>query len=72
MTATYTFDVFSSLDGFGSYTAAATGAAIGVSKDPSFSTAASPCTRRSSGWSTGPTPIGNSWSCWARAPRSPR
>ena len=42
MTATYTFDVFSSLDGYGS--PAATGAATGVSKAPSCSTTALPCT----------------------------
>jgi hypothetical protein len=35
MTATYTFDVFSSLDGFGSFAPAPTGAATGASKAPS-------------------------------------
>ena len=59
MTATYTFDVFSSLDGFGCHTAA-TGAATGASRAPSCSTTASPCTARSSGWSSGPTRIGRS------------
>ena len=72
MTATYTFDVFSSLDGFGSYDEPATGAATGASRAPSCSTTASPCSTSSSGWSSGPTPIGSSCSCWARAPRSPR
>ena len=71
MTATYTFDVFASLDGFGSYDSTATGAATGASKAPSSSTTASPSTRRSSGWSSGPTRSGSSCSCWARAPRSP-
>ena len=56
MTATYTFDVFSSLDGYGS-AGAATGAATGASRAPSCSTTASPCTARSSGWSSGPTRI---------------
>ena len=42
MPATYTFDVFSSLDGFGG--AAATGPATGASKALSFSTTASPTT----------------------------
>ena len=53
MTATYTFDVFSSLDGFGSVSAA-TGAATGASRAPSCSTTASRCSARSSGWSSGP------------------
>jgi hypothetical protein len=66
MAATYTFDVFSTLDGYGSYHGG-TGAATGVNKAPSFSTTASPCTARSSGWCSGPTPFGNSCSCWARA-----
>ena len=71
MTATYTFDVFSTLDGFGSYDSSGDWAAIGASKAPSSSTTASPSTRRSSGWSSGPTPSGSSCNCWARAPRSP-
>ena len=47
MTATYTFDVFSSLDGFG----AASGNWTGYwgSRALSSSTIASPCTARSSG-----------------------
>src|SRR4051794_10705803 len=49
MTATYTFDVFSTLDGFGSYNSNGDRA----SRVPSFSTAASPSTARSSGWSSG-------------------
>ena len=44
MAATYTFDIFSSLDGYGSYGPVATGAATGASRAPSCSTAASPCT----------------------------
>ena len=69
MTATYTFDVFSSLDGFGAASDNWTG--YWVSKAPSCSTTVSPCTRWSSGWSSGPTPIGHSRGCWPRAPRSP-
>jgi hypothetical protein len=65
MTATYTFDIFSTLDGYGSYTAKAD---TGASKVPSSSTTALLCTAQSSGWSSGPTPIGSSRSCWARAP----
>ena len=41
MTATYTFDIFSTLDGDGSYTAKAD---TGASKVPSSSTTALPCT----------------------------
>jgi hypothetical protein len=51
MTATYTFDVFSSLDGFGAASGNWTG--YWASKAPSSSTTASPCTTRSSGWSSG-------------------
>ena len=53
MPATYTFDVFCTLDGYGSYDKTATGAATGA-HGPEFSIAASPCTARSSGW------------CWGR------
>jgi hypothetical protein len=52
MTASYTFDVFSSLD-TATAPPAATGPAIGASKAPSCSTTALPCTARSSGWSSG-------------------
>jgi len=60
MTATYTFDIFCSLDGFGSYGEGATGVATGASKALSFSIAAWPFTNRSSGSCSGRTPIGNS------------
>ena len=52
---TYTFDVFSSLDGFG----AASGNWTGYwgKQVPSCSIAVSPSTARSSGWSWAPTPI---------------
>src|ERR671937_226887 len=71
MTATYTFDVFSSLDGFGSASGGDWGGYWGK-RGPSCSTTASPCTARSSGWSSGPTPIGYSRGCWPRAPRNPK
>src|SRR5215211_8459418 len=45
----------------------ATGLATGVSKAPSCSTTALPCTARSSGWSSGPTRIGHSPQCGTRA-----
>ena len=44
MAAIYTFDVFSSLDGFGSASGGDWGAP-GASRAPSYSTTASPCTR---------------------------
>ena len=47
ITATYTFDIFSSLDGFGSHNG--NWAATGASKTPSCWLTASPCTIRSSG-----------------------
>jgi dihydrofolate reductase len=64
MTATYTFDIFSTLDGYGSYTANANWADTGASKAPSCSTTALPCTARSSGWSSAPTPIGHLRRWW--------
>ena len=50
MTATYTFDVFSSLDGFGSLRAV-TGVGTGASRARSSSTIASPRTAGCSEWS---------------------
>ena len=50
MTATYTFDVFSSLDGFGS-ASGGDGAATGASRAPSCSITASPYTRPLASWS---------------------
>ena len=47
MTATYTFDIFSSLDGFGSHNG--NWAATWASKVPRCWLTASPCTIRSSG-----------------------
>jgi dihydrofolate reductase len=70
MTATSTFDVFSSLDGYGSDSGNWGG--YWASKAPSCSTTASPCTANSSGWSSGPTRIGYSCDCSPRAPRTPR
>jgi hypothetical protein len=63
MTATYTFDIFCTLDGYGPTAPTATGAATGVSKAPSFSTTASLNTARSSGWFSEPIPFGNSCRC---------
>jgi hypothetical protein len=62
MTVTYTFDVFSSLDGYGSYSELGDWGDTGASKAQSFSITASPYTVRSSGWCSGPTPSGNSCS----------
>ena len=49
MTATYTFDIFSTLDGYGSYTANADWGGSGASKARNSSTTALPCTAQSSG-----------------------
>ena len=69
MSATYTFDVFSSLDGYGGVSSGDWGGYWGK-QGPNCSTTASPCTTRRSGWSSGPTHIGRSRRCWPRAPRS--
>ena len=52
MTATYTFDVFSSLDGFGGVSGSNWGGYWGQ-QGPSCSTTASPCAASSSAWSSG-------------------
>jgi hypothetical protein len=68
MPATYTFDVVSTLDGFASFESGDWGPFWGQG-GPELPTIASPPTARSSGWSSGRTPTGSSWNCWARAPR---
>src|SRR4029450_10231104 len=70
VTATYTFDAVSTLDGYGSYNEHGDWGGF-WGRGPSSSTAGSPCTTRSSGWSSGPTRFGSSCRCWARAPRCP-
>ena len=54
MTASYTFDVFSSLDGFGSANGGDWGG-YGASRAPSCSTTAWPSSPMRSGWSSGRT-----------------
>ena len=72
MTAIYTFDVFSSLDGFGSYDAkVGNWGGYWGKQGPSCLTIALPCTARSSGWSSGPTHTGYLRRCWPQPPRSP-
>jgi len=69
MPATYTFDVVSTLDGFASFEGGDWGP-FWAREAPSCSTIAWPPTARSSGWSSGRTPIGSSCSSWARAPEA--
>ena len=71
MTATYTFDVFATLDGFGSYDEPATGAATGASRDPSCSTTASPCTATEQRMVFGANTYRQFVEMLAPAPRSP-
>jgi hypothetical protein len=61
MTATFTFDVFSSLDGFG----AASGNWTGYSgkQGPELLDHRLACTARNSGWSSGPARTGRSRGC---------
>ncbi len=70
MTAIYTFDVFSSLDGYG----AAGGNWTGYwgKQGPELLGHRLALYEGSSGWSSGPTRIGHSRGCWPRAPRSPK
>ena len=60
MTATYTFDVFSSLDGYGSYTQRRLGRLLGQARPRAARPPPRLVRARSSGWSSGPTRIGNS------------
>jgi hypothetical protein len=69
-TATYTFDAFSSLDGYGSHSGGNWGDYWGKQGPEllDYRLALYDAER----WSSGPTPIGNLCDCWARAPRSPK
>ncbi len=69
MTATYTFDVFSSLDGFG----AASGNWTGYwgKQGPELLDHRLALYGQEQRMVSGPTPIGRSCGCWPRAPRSP-
>ena len=67
MTATYTFDVFSSLDGYGSNRGAYGG--YGVSRARSCWPVALTSTTPTNGWCSGPTPTGCSYSFLDRASR---
>ena len=60
MTATYTFDIFSTLDGFGSYTANADWGGYWGKQGPEFLDHRLAVYSKSSGWSSGPTPSGSS------------
>jgi hypothetical protein len=72
MTAPYTFDVFSSLDGYGSVGPGANWGGYWRKQGPELLDHRLACTTRSSGWSSGPTPIEHSRGCWPRAPRNPK
>jgi hypothetical protein len=63
MAATYTFDIFSTLDGYGSYGPGGDWGGYWGKHAPSFSTTALPCSTWSSGWSSVPPRFGNSWRC---------
>ncbi|WCB94383.1 hypothetical protein DSM104299_03117 [Baekduia alba] len=67
MTATYTFDIFSSLDGFGSVDGGDWGKQGPDLLDHRL--ASFDAERR---MVFGPTPSGSSWRCWPRAPRDVR
>jgi hypothetical protein len=71
MTATYTFDVFSSLDGFGSVSEGADWGGYWGKQGPELLDHRLALYDQEQRMSSGPTPIGNSCGCWARAPRSP-
>jgi hypothetical protein len=60
MTGIYTFDVFASLDGYGSYGPAGDWGGYWGKQGPSSSSTVSRCAARSSGWCSGPTRFGSS------------
>ena len=60
MTTTYTFDVFASLDGYGSYDSNGDWGGYWGKQGPSCSTTASPRSTWSSGWSSEPPRSGSS------------
>ena len=71
MTATYTFDVFSSLDGYGSISGGNWGGYWGK-QGPELLDHRLALYGERQRWSSGPTHIGRSRGCSPRAPRSPR
>ena len=71
MTATYTFDVFSSLDGFGSASRGDWGGYWGK-QGPELLDHRLALYSEESGWSSGPTRIGYSHGFWLRSPRTLR
>ena len=70
MTATYTFDVFSSLDGYGAASANWTG--YWGKQGPELLDHRLALYGAEQGWCSGPTRIANFRECWPRAPRSPK
>ena len=60
MTATYTFDVFCTLDGFGSYTSSGDWGGYWSKEGPELVARRSEVLGRTSGWSSGRTPSGSS------------
>jgi len=60
MTATYTFDVFCTLDGYGSYNESGDWGGYWGKQGPELLEHRSGCTARSIAWSSGPTPTGTS------------
>jgi hypothetical protein len=71
MTATYTFDVFSTLDGYGSYGPDGDWGGYWGKQGPEFLDRRLALYSEEQRMVFGPAPIGNSCSCWARAPRIP-
>jgi hypothetical protein len=71
MLATCTFDVVSTLDGFASFEGGDRGPFWGKAGHELLDHRLG-AYRRSSGWFSGRTRPGSSWSCWARAPSQKR
>src|SRR3954471_8298381 len=67
MTAVYTWDVFSTLDGCGSYAEGADWGGYWGKQDPSCSSTAPPSSTPSSGWCSGPPPSGRTLRSCPRA-----
>ena len=72
MTATYTFDVFTSLDGFGVVNGGDWGGYWGKQGPQLLEHRLALYDEESANGTSAPTHIGNSRRCWPTAPRSPR
>ena len=68
MTTTYTFDVFATLDGYGSYGPEGDWGGYWGKQGPELIARRRCCMTTSSEWCSAPTPSASSWRCSGRTP----